>query len=149
MSVRVVRDTDPGFRKAIRRMSKASDKQVAVGIMSNAGRSDTGASNAQIGAIHEYGLGGIPQRSFIRSTIDENGDAIFDMLKRSAPGIISGSLDDVAILSRIGLFVQGKIQQKIGSVIPAVPSGPPRTLLDTGQLRQSITFRVVQKGSTP
>lgn len=90
----------------------------------------------------------MPQRSFIRSAVDENKKKIDDMSAKLAGKIVDGMSPNQA-LGIMGNAVQGMIQKKIanGPFEPNKPStvkkkGRNKPLIDTGHLRQSIRYVV-------
>lgn len=92
----------------------------------------------------------IPERSFIRSTMLENRSLFQKFIKAGIIQIMNGEITSTLFLNRLGLLVQSKIQQKINSG-PFEPNAPStiarkksaQPLIDTGRLRQSITYRLV------
>ncbi|MDD5034851.1 MAG: hypothetical protein PHE55_08850, partial [Methylococcaceae bacterium] len=73
MSSKVI-EIDHGWKAWVAGMVKAQDGMgIAVGIMgTGADRSDGEMDNATLAAIHEFGKGVVPERSFMRSTFEEN-----------------------------------------------------------------------------
>jgi phage gpG-like protein len=129
----------------------ASKPHVAVGLVGATGSAERapGLDNAGLGAIHEYGMSGMPQRSFIGATVDENKDAyVKQMVRTAGEDIVAGRGLDRS-LKLAGLRVVGDIQQKIADGIPPPNSpvtiarkGSSKPLVDSGQLRQSLSFEV-------
>ena len=157
-----VEDKDLGFNRIIRTLNKDLDGVVVkVGVQAKdkAVRRGKGGSIrntdqplAVIAAIHEFGLGDMPQRSFLRSAYDENLPMIDKMIQRVANGAVFG-LGTNAALNQLGNVVQGMVQRKIVDG-PFVPNSPATTkrkksskpLIDTGHLRQSIRYVIERKG---
>lgn len=104
----------------------------------------------QIAEIHEFGLGSCPRRSFLAGWVDENGDKIRQVVKSGAAALVTGKLDSpLQFLNQVGAWSVGQIQQRMAANIP--PPLSPQTikrkgssvaLIDTGQLRSSISYRV-------
>lgn len=67
---------------------------------------------AEIAAIHEFGFGQVPERSWLRDFIKENRNALEDMLEKAAIDIYNGA-DPEVIMARFGLVVVGMIKQRI------------------------------------
>ena len=108
---------------------------------------------AAIAAIHEFGLGGMPQRSFLRSAFDENKPMINKMGDHIVNSAIKGISTETA-LDQLGNVVQGMVQKKIvdGPFVPNSPATIKRKksskpLIDTGHLRQSIRYVIERKGA--
>lgn len=157
-----VEDKDLGLNRIIRTLNKDLDGVVVkVGVQAKdkAVRRGKGGSIrntdqplAVIAAIHEFGLGDMPQRSFLRSAYDENLPMIDKMIQRVANGAVFG-LGTNAALNQLGNVVQGMVQRKIVDG-PFVPNSPAtikrkkssRPLIDTVHLRQSIRYVIERKG---
>ena len=157
-----VEDKDLGLNRIIRTLNKDLDGVVVkVGVQAKdkAVRRGKGGSIrntdqplAVIAAIHEFGLGDMPQRSFLRSAYDENLPVIDKMIQRVANGAVFG-LGTNAALNQLGNVVQGMVQRKIVAG-PFVPNSPAtikrkkssKPLIDTGHLRQSIRYVIERKG---
>lgn len=149
-----IRDRDNGYRELMRRLTRADlkRKHVAVGVLGQeAAASRGGITNVEVATIHEFGSpdAGIPERSFIRAGVDENRITIAKTQVKVAEAYVRGKIDADQALSLIGERVRGLIQKRISSNIP--PALKPATiarkgssvaLIDTGQLRQSITYEV-------
>ena len=158
-----VEDKDLGLNRIIRTLNKDLDGVVVkVGVQAKdkAVRRGKGGSIrntdqplAVIAAIHEFGLGDMPQRSFLRSAYDENLPVIDKMIQRVANGVVFG-LGTNAALNQLGNVVQGMVQRKIvdGPFVPNSPATIKRKksskpLIDTGHLRQSIRYVIERKGA--
>ena len=158
-----VEDKDLGLNRIIRTLNKDLDGVVGkVGVQAKdkAVRRGKGGSIrntdqplAVIAAIHEFGLGDMPQRSFLRSAYDENLPMIDKMIQRVANGAVFG-LGTNAALNQLGNVVQGMVQRKIvdGPFVPNSPATIKRKksskpLIDTGHLRQSIRYVIERKGA--
>lgn len=157
-----VEDKDLGLNRIIRTLNKDLDGVVVkVGVQAKdkAVRRGKGGSIrntdqplAVIAAIHEFGLGDMPQRSFLRSAYDENLPMIDKMIQRVANGAVFG-LGTNAALNQLGNVVQGMVQRKIvdGPFVPNSAATIKRKksskpLIDTGHLRQSIRYVIEKKG---
>jgi hypothetical protein len=157
-----VEDKDLGLNRIIRTLNKDLDGVVVkVGVQAKdkAVRRGKGGSIrntdqplAVIAAIHEFGLGDMPQRSFLRSAYDENLPMIDKMIQRVANGAVFG-LGTNAALNQLGNVVQGMVQRKIvdGLFVPNSAATIKRKksskpLIDTGHLRQSIRYVIERKG---
>lgn len=158
-----VEDKDLGLNRIIRTLNKDLDGVVVkVGVQAKdkAVRRGKGGSIrntdqplAVIAATHEFGLGDMPQRSFLRSAYDENLPVIDKMIQRVANGAVFG-LGTNAALNQLGNVVQGMVQRKIvdGPFVPNSPATIKRKksskpLIDTGHLRQSIRYVIERKGA--
>lgn len=103
----------------------------------------------EVAVVHEFGAGPVPQRSFIRAAIDEKRSEIEAEMANLARGVVSGKLDGRAALDLLGAKVAGWCQARIAAgIAPALKpatirrKGSSTPLVDTGQLRSAITWRV-------
>ena len=98
-----------------------------------------------VGTVHEFGspARNIPQRSYLRSTVESNKRSYKDMFKKLSIRIIKGQITKKEALGLVGLQVQTDVRQKITDIKePDLKSREGNPLVDTGHLRQSITFEV-------
>jgi len=92
----------------------------------------------------------IPERSFIRDGLLEKQREIKEFIQEIYPLVLSKQITKTDMLHRLGQFVTRAIQTKIvlgpfeankASTIAKKKSSRP--LIDTGRLRQSITYKLV------
>lgn len=139
-------------------------KELLVGIPASTAARDPEAGeppidNATLGYIHEFGApaANIPARPFLIPGIQSATDRIGKRLQRAAEAAMDGDGDEVdAQYDAAGIIAQNAVRRRItdGPFVPLKPATlaarkrrkPPRTgekpLLDTGQLRRSITYVV-------
>lgn len=142
-------DKDLGWKKIKKQFSRA-DLELSVGILEGSpSRTEGGPTNAVIGHIHEYGLGNNPERSFLRSTMDDKKGSADRMVIRD----IRRGMTPEQVLNLLGLKLQADVRATIRSNIPPALSastiaqkGSSVALVDTGQLVQSIDYQVKKKG---
>lgn len=144
-----VKDTDMGFDDMVRGAeSFLSQPYIKVGVIGNATHGD-GLTVVDVATFHEFGTETIPQRSFIRATVDEGLKSIQDEQDKIIDRVLFQGANFDKEAGKLGLAVQSKIQQKILSRIP--PALKPATirakgsdvpLVDTGQLVRSVSFEV-------
>jgi len=152
MAARVkIIDRDLGYKKIYRALKSLNGIEVVVGITAKKADRSTGSgiNNATLGLIHEYGLGRVPERSFIRSTVENNLKEYKKLLSGAVKDITVNGIKPGKALGLVGLKVQGDIKDKIQSSIPPANAeatikakGSSVTLIDTGQLIGSISYRV-------
>lgn len=155
-----VSDTDKGmnaFLRAVRTSTGKSYTKVGLpeesapampkGVSGPTQPSDM-AGVVKIAAIQEFGApdAKIPERSFLRSTYDENQQKLEKIKTEESIRIMSGQSTMRQSLGRIGEWMATQIKLKIKSNIPpALPEttrlkkGSDVALIDSGQLIQSIT----------
>lgn len=126
------------------------DSKVYVGVNKDTnGRGKGEVGNALIAFVHEFGIG-VPERSFLRSTIIENAEKYRKIqVDNILPAIASGTLTADEAYRRLGLVVSNDVKLKManGNFTPLNQKtidrkGSSKPLIDTGELRQSITYEV-------
>jgi hypothetical protein len=110
----------------------------------------SGLTVGEIAEIHEFGLGSAPRRSFLAGWADQNADQIKTVVIRGGQALARGKIASIdQLLEQIGVWAVGSIQARMATSIP--PPNAPATikrkgssvaLIDTGQLRSSISYRV-------
>lgn len=105
-----------------------------------------------IAAIHEFGLGNNPERSWLRAWFDENQGEATAKLRSGMQNVIAGKISIETLGRALGLWAQTSMQARIAAgispglaaeTIARKESSTP--LIDTGVFRSSITF-VVETG---
>lgn len=127
------------IEKSLRRLSR--NKVVAVGVLGDGGV-------ALYASANEYGTEYIPARPFVRPSIASPELKAFS--KQNAKDYYRGAIATLELgLERLGNFARGLIVKKIGSNVPPpnadstiAMKGSSATLIDTGRMRQSITYQV-------
>lgn len=123
---------------------------VDVGVLGGKGgqTKESGATVAQIAEWAEFGIGQ-PPRSWLRAWIYENEAAILRVQREEYRRVLVGQQTKAKALARIGVWIVGQIQARIASGIQPknedstiARKGSSTPLIDTGQLRSSITSRV-------
>lgn len=149
--------TDHGAAKLRAQLEKLSKTRVKVGVLDDAPKRTAASKKGEkltlleVAAVHEFGApdAGIPQRSFIRATVDLRASEIAADQETIAAGVLAGKITPEQGAEMLGARVQGMIQTRIAEGIspPLKPATIARKksskpLVDTGQLRSSITYRV-------
>jgi hypothetical protein len=140
-----IRDSDPGFRK-LRKRFEGPDK-VDVGVFG-----EQGSDLVIKAASNEFGTNRIPERSFIRSAIDESKDEFRNFLRDGTIKVLKGKMTKRRLIGLLGLLGIEKIQEKItdGPFVPNAPStikakGSSSPLIHHAILKGSITSRLEGK----
>jgi len=140
-------------------LEKLSKQEVVVGIPANKNKNHDGTLTtlAEIGAVHEFGSpeAKIPQRSFLRSPLSANVKTIFKQIEKD---LKFSKINTKIALGRLGakgtsIVLKAFNTQNEGTWISLKPitvlsrkegkgTGSVKPLIDTGQLRQGITFEV-------
>jgi phage gpG-like protein len=158
MSAKITMKFDDSNLKRLARELQ-NNKYVKVGVLSkDQARSIQGSdtqSNADIGALHEFGSIGlkIPKRSFLNMPINENSNRIVKAVSASIKANIMNTDINQHAMEAAGVAAEGIVQQAFetggfGKWAPLSPitiqnKGSETILVDTGQLRQSISSEVV------
>lgn len=123
-----VRVQDKGLDELTKRLTKLPPA-VTVGVHAAQGdkvRQDSSdITVAEVAAIHEFGLGDVPERSWLRAFVDENEERLRKMLSASMKQVAQGKLTDVQAMERFGLAVVGMIKKRIVAGID--PELKPKT----------------------
>lgn len=152
MGVEIERVTrGDGLPGAARALDKLKD--VIVGVLSGTGEhvnSDHGQTVAEIAWWNEFGTKRNPARPFLRPAIRENKLAISRLIKKLYKLVIENKIEPRRAEKLLALKVQTLIQKKI-TTLQSPPNAPMTVerkgssspLIDTGQLRQSISWDTV------
>lgn len=108
-------------------------------------------TQADLAAIHIYGTQHIPARDPLTPAIEQNQDKYRGMIENAVVPILNGAMDIGSLWQFIGMKAQADIQQYMvnGKFAPLNPKtikrkGSSKPLIDTGQLRQGVTYIVVK-----
>ena len=98
---------------------------------------------------NEFGTETIPERPFFRNAMADGRDGYRRLMKADAKKMLRGEMKPRQTLDRLGLKAQGDIQRSIASSTPPpnapvtiARKGSSTTLIDTGEMRQRVTFIV-------
>ena len=100
----------------------------------------------------------IPERSFIRSTFDEQKDSLTESFDKAKIDVVIGKISKDRFLNRLGLFLGGKIVAKINdsknwaqdnadsTVAAKTRAGKvgDQPLVDTGIMKKAVTHKLVK-----
>jgi len=130
---------------------------VAVGIREDDGdtRAEGGEARvADYATYNEFGLG-VPERSFLRSTVDGNEERYKKFLQRAGVQMLDGE-DPVDALDRVGMVVAADVKRAIVELDdpPNAPAtiamkGSANPLIDSGRMVNSISHEVRTDGRNP
>ena len=157
--VTVTKDKTRDLFKAISELTK---RDVLVGVPEDApDRRGEGISNAALAYIHNFGApaANIPARPFLYEGIDDAQGKIASQLGKGGKAALDGDSAGVnKALNSVGLVAQNAVRARIneGDFAPLAPStiaarkrmgdDDPKPLVVSGQLRNAITYVVVDKG---
>jgi hypothetical protein len=176
-----VTDTDMGYADLVKALGDLAGPVVLVGVREEAGavrgggkvtettrtgrnqygtwskttrtqEGGDGATVAEYATYNEFGMG-VPERSFLRSTVDVNEKRYVQQLADACGKVIDGSASVQSALGVVGLGAARDVQQTIRDLAdpPNAPStvrqkGSSSPLIDTGRLRASIDHEVRESG---
>lgn len=147
ISIKAV-ERDRGLNKLRREVARlASQPGVKVGVVGDKASQDHGGITiGELAAVHEYGSpkNGIPQRSFIGSTMDANQGRILDAMGRGMGDVLEGGTSSAALLTRIGETQVNAIRERMrAGISPATQKNTHVPLIDTQKLLDAIGFELV------
>lgn len=142
--------TVPNLDKVINDISKelnkiSSKRYITVGIHQDDNARPDQANNAQIGALNHFGTDRIPARPWLDVGVASGSQEILDTI---ADGIEDGE-HIYPIMNRVGLVAVAAVQNYMDEL--SSPANAPSTikrkgddnpLIDTGELKQSVTFKI-------
>jgi len=149
-------DRDSGYKDFMANVQKmVNEPHVKVGILGTSGRESVegGFTVVDIASVNEFGSESrkIPERSFIRSTIDTRRNRIWGYAYKMMGLYIEGKITIDQALGRIGELVKSNILQTINDFTsPAnAPStiakkGSSHPLIDTGRMKGAINYEVTK-----
>lgn len=145
-------DRDLGLKEIKAELKKLKSMSVKVGIVEGHNKTEDGVNIAEYAAFNEEGTQHIPSRPFIRSWVDNHQEQIDKVMTAAFNSVVSGKRNAEDALKRIGEFAQSGIKDNIivGNFKPNSPKtiakkGSSKPLIDTGTLRNSIRYEVVEK----
>lgn len=142
-------------------LNELSSTYIEVGILGSGKKyKDGNITVLGVATIHEFGINvidkngnriNIPERSFIRSSYDANKQKIFN-LEDELSKVLELKLSVGSFFNLVGEFVVGIIQRHLTEEVKSPPlagstiamKGSSNPLIDTGQLRDSIDYRIVR-----
>jgi hypothetical protein len=166
MAAQINTDTDMGLANIFKETEKLKSMCVKVGVTEDAGSKpvDGGDTLANIAAKNELGVLGppvsqhgkgkwfIPPRPFIRGFADGKREQIAKTLEKLYGLVSGGKLNAADAMARLGEYGQSGVKSYIRNG-PHTPNADStiarkkssRPLVDTGTLRNSIRYQVIEK----
>jgi hypothetical protein len=139
-----IKERDLGWREIQKRISNATSKEVAVGIMG-------GGEELEKAVANEFGTEKIPERPFMRQTFDRFFKELQKLKSEGMNRVVYDGTKPSVELSRVGAFYQNKVRTEISTKsggfepnadITIKRKGSETPLLDTGKMIQSIKVDV-------
>ncbi|MGM8939554.1 hypothetical protein ACS8E2_12760 [Psychrobacter glaciei] len=150
---------DNGLLDRIRSVARNATAKIEVGYFGNqmhkpsitsgsTGQARSSISIKDLAAIHELGLG-VPKRPFVAPALNKNRANYIKYVGRQITPIIRRRQSMNATWQTVGVMAVADIQKYMvtAKFTPLAPStikrkGSSKPLIDTGQMRQAITYRV-------
>ena len=111
------------------------------------------ADLVEIALYNELGTSTIPSRPFLAQTVQMHEEEIKEMAATEVSQALLGEKDSQQAFEVIGEDVRKKVQNRIdeGQFVPNAPStirrkGHDHPLIDTGTMRDSISYTICEKG---
>lgn len=141
-----IKDIDP---TVLDRLKEASSMRAVAGIPADAPTYPDGTSMQDVAIYNEFGTSRIPERSFLRSTMEERQDEYVDLLVKGIEQFVEKGKPLEDTLELAGLKAAGDIQQKItdlsdppNSPLTIALKGSSNPLINTGAMRAAVTHEV-------
>lgn len=142
-----VTDRDNGYRELQQTVRKWRKKTIRVGVNS-APHAGGNLTNEELGAIHEFGLGHMPERSFLRAWVDQQSKEWMSWLRK---GVLASLLSNRQWASNFGKYAVREVQARIRNGIPPELDEAtvkrklgrnPTPLINTEQLINAVEYEV-------
>lgn len=164
MARNAVVDIDLGYNKIMQDLVRASGYSVLVGIQEGSktigkvksGRKQPASENiAEYAAKNEFGTNEIPERSFMRTAVDENIPVITGAMSQQLGLVIDGNKTLRQAFDTVGILIGNLIQRKIRQI--TFPPNSQRTiaekksskpLIDFGAMIAAVRHVVRRRGTT-
>ena len=128
------------INKMLKDITSLDGTVVSTGVMDS--------KNATKAAINEYGTSKIPQRPFMRTATNRHGKSWGSKAVKAVQSVMKG-MPISQVTELVGMQMKSDISSTLtnGPWTPNSPStiakkGSSRPLIDTGELRASITYKV-------
>jgi hypothetical protein len=145
-------DLTPAGKRYFAELKKLAEMEVVVGFQSDGADYEGGASVAEVAAYNELGSSDTPARPFMRQSFEKHEAELKAACEQVNRTLASGGTVQEA-LGRLGVIAKALVQEEIveGSFEPNAPStikkkGSDKPLIDTGTMRQSVTYVVREAG---
>lgn len=144
-----LKDASKEINEHFKDYTELDTQSVVVGLPIDRIHEPSGLPLAEVGAAHEFGVGKLPERSFLRGTLRNKREEIQQAMAILAQKAANGE-DVNALMEQLALWAQGTVQEYIAdgdtNFVPlAAPreDGSSNPLNDTGALRQGVIGVVV------
>ena len=153
MAAKVKDKLTPEGKKFLEAMREVADLEVRIGFQAGEEEHE-GVDLCEIAAYNELGTVNIPSRPFMRDSVDNHMDELGNEIAGWCKKIVNGEMQAHEMMMNIGMMQKGLMQEEIarGSFVPNSPAtikkkGSDKPLIDTGIMRSSVYYQIVEKGS--
>lgn len=143
----------PEGKKFMEELKELASLEVRIGFQHGIAQEENGTDICDIAAWNELGTEHAPSRPFMRDSVDKHLPAINHMMMSQKDALLSGATAKY-ILNTVGLFQKDLMQTEIeqGDFVANAPEtirrkGSDKPLIDTGQMKNSVNYQIVKKGS--
>lgn len=139
------KDRDKGWQRIVAEIGKArGNPRVKVGVLASSGAHEgsEGVSVADVATFHEFGTSRVPERSFLRATVDIKRVEINARIESLWTQIVTGAAEVRPSLALLGVMLQGWIRERISEGIPPALSESTRRQKNKGAIGKA-TQRIV------
>ena len=151
--LKIKRKNPKAIEKLLENTVRLAHRKVEVGIVDGSEwHKEAGMTVKELSIIHEFGSvsANIPERSFIRASMDKNRAEYRKMLAKGAPKILIGRASPTSLLESVGdqaafhmrQFVRTPSNFKPLSPLTIAKKGHSRPLIDTSQMVNAIDYKV-------
>ena len=140
-----------GVKGLLERIAELGEPKVYIGIPSSTNARQGASNNATIAAVHELSAPtrGIPARPFLIPTMQNNAEKYTNLMAQGFRNALQDKEKAAEVYEKIGLVASTDVQDYIvsGQFVPLKQStidrkGSSKPLLDTGEMRNSISWEV-------
>ena len=152
MKIPLTKITQEEGEKLMRELETLKRTQVRVGFRQGEAQEENGVEIVDVAMWNELGTSSTPSRPFMRDSVDKHIDAIQDFCMKQGKQVVEGKITAQQCLNAIGVYQKGLVQTEIrdGEFEPNAPStikkkGSDHPLIDTGTMRQSVSYVITDK----
>ena len=147
-------DKDMGAKRIVAEAKRIKGSFTTIGVQDTGEYYEEGlVTVAEVAFWNEFGTSTSPERSFLRSTIDENRPDLDKLTAALIKEILLGKIDTEKALQKIGLKIQELIKKKIleyneipNALSTVARKGFNNPLVNTRRLWRSIAHKARIKG---
>jgi hypothetical protein len=138
-----VKDHENNIPWIVKQMKQLDGTEVSAGVHGTAG-----SKQVDKAMKHEFGLGNVPKRPFVRPAWSVLRNTLPKDVDASLQDIVENGQDALGAATKVGLVMYDQIRREFGehgpplSPITIAKKGSSAKLVDTGRLKQSLAAKV-------